>query len=66
MGLISKEKRTASIFSLVDVTLIQISSTLIDQSTQGCQLRFTKVFLKTLIDRLSSTSKNLSKSDLTY
>jgi len=66
MGYISKEKRTASIFSLVDVVLIQISSTLIDQSTQGCQLRFTKVFLKTLIDRLSRTSKNLSKSDLTY
>ncbi|MEE9164972.1 MAG: protein kinase [Nitrospinota bacterium] len=63
MGYISKEKRTASIFSLVDVTLLQVNSTLIEQASQGCQLRFNKVFLKTLIERLSRTSKNLSKSE---
>lgn len=63
MGYLSKEKRTASIHSLVDVVLIKISSTLIDQVSQGCQLRFNKVFLKTLVERLSSASKNLSTSD---
>ena len=63
MGYISKEKRTASIFSIVDVALLQINSTLIDQASQGCQLRFIKVFLKTLIERLSRTSKNLSDSE---
>ena len=63
MGYISKEKRTASIFSLIDVTLLQINSTIIEQASQGCQLRFTKVFLKTLIERLSRTSKNLSDSE---
>ena len=63
MGYISKEKRTASIFSLVDVTLLQVNSTLIEQASQGCQLCFNKVFLKTLIERLSRTSKNLSKPE---
>lgn len=62
MGYISKAKRTASIFSLVDVTLLQVNSTIIEQASQGCQLRFNKVFLKTLIERLSRTSKNLSDS----
>ncbi len=63
MGYISKEKRTASIFSLVDVTLLQVNNTLIEQASQGCQLRFNKVFMKTLIERLSRTSKNLSDSE---
>lgn len=60
MGYISKEKRTASIFSLIDVNLLEVSSTIIEQASQGCQLRFNRVFLKTLIERLSRTSKNLS------
>lgn len=60
MGYISKKKRSASIFSKTEVILLQINGTLIDQASQGCQFRFVKVFLKTLIERLSRISKIMS------
>lgn len=64
MGYISKMKRTASIYSLTDIILLQVNGALIDQASHGCQLRFNKVFLKTLIKRLTKTSKILSKPEL--
>ena len=63
MGYITKKKRTASIVAIEDVSLLQVNATLISQASEGCQLRFNKFFLKTLIERLSRTSKNLSDKD---
>jgi serine/threonine protein kinase len=49
-------KRLASIKALTNVTLMKVSSTLLEQSSAACQLRFNKVFLRSLISRLQSPS----------
>ncbi len=47
-------KRTASILAHSDVTLMRVSSSLLEQASASCQLRFNKVFLRTLINRLQA------------
>lgn len=49
-------KRLATIKALTNVTLMKVSSTLLEQSSASCQLRFNKVFLRNLISRLQSPS----------
>ena len=49
-------KRLATIKALSGVTLMKVSSTLLEQSSAACQLRFNKVFLRSLISRLQSAS----------
>jgi serine/threonine protein kinase len=45
-------KRTASITAKGPITILRVSSTLMEQVSQACQLRFNKVFLRALITRL--------------
>ncbi|MDZ7644100.1 MAG: cyclic nucleotide-binding domain-containing protein [Woeseiaceae bacterium] len=45
-------KRTASIRARGDVQILRVSSTLMEQVSSSCQLRFNKVFLRSLITRL--------------
>jgi serine/threonine protein kinase len=45
-------RRAATISAKAPVTLIRVSSTLLEQSSSACQLRFNKVFLRSLIERL--------------
>ncbi|MCH7536260.1 MAG: protein kinase [Proteobacteria bacterium] len=45
-------KRQASIRSQGQVTILRVSSSLLEQSSSACQLRFNKVFLRALITRL--------------
>ena len=45
-------RRTATISANGPVTLIRVSSTLLEQASSACQLRFNKVFLRSLIERL--------------
>jgi serine/threonine protein kinase len=50
-------KRTASIRASGNVTILRVSSTLMEQVSSACQLRFNKVFLRSLITRLQGDSK---------
>jgi serine/threonine protein kinase len=61
MAYFSKARRTASIVAEGPVMLTKVNSTLIDRASTNCQLRFLKTFLRTLIERLSSTSSKLAK-----
>jgi len=45
-------KRTATIRASENVTLLCVSSTLLEQVSSACQLRFNRVFLRSLIRRL--------------
>ena len=45
-------RRTATISATSPVTLVRVSSTLLEQASSACQLRFNKVFLRSLIERL--------------
>ena len=49
-------KRTATISAATEVTLVRVSSTLLEQSSSECQLRFNKVFLRALIERLQGVA----------
>ena len=48
-------KRTATIRSAGAVTVLKVSSTLLEQVSAYCQLRFNRVFLRTLIGRLQGS-----------
>ena len=49
-------KRQASIKANGPVTILRVSSTLMEQVSSSCQLRFNKVFLRSLITRVQSDS----------
>ena len=49
-------KRQASIQADGAVTILRVSSTLMEQASSACQLRFNKVFLRALITRLQGTT----------
>ncbi|MEX1266024.1 MAG: cyclic nucleotide-binding domain-containing protein, partial [Woeseia sp.] len=51
-------KRTASIRAKGPVTILRVSSTLMEQVSSSCQLRFNKVFLRSLITRLQGDNSN--------
>jgi eukaryotic-like serine/threonine-protein kinase len=47
-------KRTATIRAATAVTALKVSSTLLEQVSASCQLRFNRVFLRNLISRLQN------------
>jgi serine/threonine protein kinase len=61
MGYLARTKRTASIGADADTALLKINSTVISQVSLKCQVRFLKVFLRTLIHRLSATTEIISQ-----
>ncbi|MBW3567584.1 MAG: protein kinase [Proteobacteria bacterium] len=63
MGYLNKTMRTATVTSDKGVAVMRVNSTLIEQASLPCQLRFHKVFLRTLIERLTRTSERVVKED---
>ena len=57
MGYLSKTRRSATIIADGRVQLMKINSTLIQQLSVDCQLQFSRVFLQTLVRRLSETTE---------
>ncbi len=55
-GYISGARSTAGIRAQDAVTVLSVSSTMLEQVSTECQLRFNKVFLRTLIRRLQGAS----------
>jgi serine/threonine protein kinase len=53
-------KRTSTIRAASPVTVLRVSSTLLEQVSAACQLRFNRVFLRTLIDRLVNAEARAS------
>jgi eukaryotic-like serine/threonine-protein kinase len=50
-------KRTATIRAADTVTALKVSSTLLEQVSASCQLRFNRVFLRALIGRLQNADR---------
>jgi serine/threonine protein kinase len=61
MGFIRKVKRTAGTRAANDVSILKINGTLIESSSMGCQLKFMKKFLYTLIERLSMANTRMTQ-----
>ena len=53
----TEARRTATIKAKDDVTLLRVSSTLLEQVSTACQLHFTKTFLRSLIERPQRAEK---------
>lgn len=64
MAYLGKTTRTATIEALSNTILMKVNASVIDQTSINTQNRFYKVFSTTLIQRLISTSKLLSKVSL--
>ncbi len=56
MSYLSKAKRTATILAKNQVGLMKINATIIEQASVECQLHFSRVFMQTLVKRLSDTT----------
>ncbi|MGI9309711.1 MAG: protein kinase domain-containing protein [Gammaproteobacteria bacterium] len=56
---VSGAKRTATIKSEDSATVLSVSSTLLEQLSTECQLRFNKTFLRVLISRLQSPDESM-------
>ncbi|MBI4692780.1 MAG: protein kinase [Gammaproteobacteria bacterium] len=57
MGFLNKIRRTATIRADGPVSLLKVNATLIEQVSQECQLRFCRVFLRVLTERLQKTTE---------
>lgn len=62
MSYLTNERRTASIRANTDVSLIKVNSTTLERANEGTQLRFLKVFVKTLSTRLAMTTRALTRN----
>jgi len=56
-----RARRSASIISVSEVQLLKIQSAHLESLSEGCQLRFNREFLRTLIERLTWTSSVLAQ-----
>ncbi|MCP5151237.1 MAG: protein kinase [Chromatiales bacterium] len=63
MGYLSRAKRTATVVAKTDVSLMRVNASTIDRAAQGTQLRFHKVFVRVLIERLRDTTTLLSQAN---
>ena len=57
-------RRTATIRAETEVTVLTVSSTLLEQVSAACQLRFNRVFLRSLIARLQGNDQPSSRAHL--
>jgi hypothetical protein len=61
MGYLSGQRRSASVTAVNAVLALKFTSPLAEWASLPCQVRFNKVFQRTLITRLVSVSEHLSK-----
>ncbi len=61
MGYLTRTRRTATIVAREPTSLLKLNSTVINQLSIGCQVHFLKVFVRTLIQRLSVTTERESQ-----
>jgi CRP-like cAMP-binding protein len=50
-------RRSASVRTGGSVTLLKVGATLLEQASAACQLRFNRVFLRSLIERLQKSEQ---------
>ncbi|MDX2312513.1 MAG: serine/threonine-protein kinase [Gammaproteobacteria bacterium] len=61
MSYVLRAQRSASIIAIGDVELLRVDAALMEQASTKTQLRFNQIFLRTLIERLATTSEELAR-----
>jgi len=59
MGHVTRLRRTASVVAVGRLSVMKLNSTLLEQVGTECQLRFYKVFVRVLAERLSRTTERV-------
>ncbi len=59
MGHVTRLRRTASVIAVGHLSVMKLNSTLLEQVSTECQLRFYKVFVRVLAERLSRTTERV-------
>lgn len=59
MSYLNKIRRTATVTAAGPLSVMKVNPTLIEQVSSDCQLRFYKVFLRVLTDRLTRTTERV-------
>lgn len=59
-GFLSTQRSTCSVIADTQVLALKVSGTRLEQRSEGCQLRFYKTFLESMIYRLSMTSAKVA------
>jgi len=62
MGYLSGRGRTASIHAREPLRIMKIQAPMLERASSSCQLRFHKLFLHTLIERLSRANERILQS----
>ena len=57
-------KRSATVVADAPISVIKVNSTLMEQVSSDCQLRFYRVFLEILIERLMKTTEMVMQSSV--
>ena len=55
-------RRSASVRADGNVTLLKVGATLLEQVSPTCQLRFNRVFLRSLIERLQKSEQATART----
>jgi len=61
MGFLSRTERTATVRARTDVSLIKVNAGTLDRANEATQLRFLKVFVATVVERLKQTTHILTQ-----
>ena len=61
MGFLANTERTASVIAKTDVSLIRVNASTLDRADESTQLRFLKVFVETIAERLKQTTSILTQ-----
>ena len=61
MGFIANTERTASVLAKTDVSIIRVNASTLDRADESTQLRFLKVFVETVTERLKQTTSILTQ-----
>ena len=61
MGFLGKTERTATVTAKTDVSLIRVNKATLDRADETTQLRFLKVFVDIVIERLKQTTSILTQ-----
>ena len=61
MAYLATQERTASVVALTAGAVIRMNAERIEQTSESCQIQFQKVFIETLIQRLTDTTRALAQ-----
>ena len=61
MDFIANTERTASVIAKTDVSITRVNASTLDRADESTQLRFLKVFVETVTERLKQTTSILTQ-----